>query len=91
MKKPLIGITPNYNANTKEYQIHEDYANAVLHAGGIPVLLFPETGFPDYVDAIILSGGGDIDPLLFGEEFLHCVTITNWNFANKHYKHHYPY
>lgn len=68
MKKPLIGITPNYNVNTKEYQIHEDYANAVLHAGGIPVLLFPETGFPDYVDAIILSGGGDIDPLLFGEE-----------------------
>ncbi len=68
MKKPLIGITPNYHAHTKQYQLHEDYANAVLQAGGIPVLLFPDTGFPHYIDGIICSGGGDIDPLLFGEE-----------------------
>lgn len=71
MKKPLIGITPNYNENTKQYQIHEDYAKAVLHAGGIPILLFPETEFPHYIDGMIFSGGGDIDPLLFGEEPIH--------------------
>lgn len=69
MQKPIIGITPDYAYDTKRFLIHEDYIHAIQRAGGIPILLMPEEqNFPDYVDGILFSGGGDIDPLLFGEE-----------------------
>ena len=75
--KPLIGITasmlrelPNrdwiWNTN--------DYFRAVQRAGGIPVLLpFCETTAEaaeilDRMDGLLLSGGGDVDPLLYGEQ-----------------------
>lgn len=74
--KPLIGITacllremPNrdwiWNTN--------DYFRAVQRAGGIPVLLpFVESEAAaaevlDRVDGLLLSGGDDLDPLLYGE------------------------
>lgn len=69
LQKPIIGITPDYAYDTKRFLIHEDYIHAIQRAGGIPILLMPEDqSFPDYVDGILFSGGGDIDPLLFGEE-----------------------
>lgn len=73
--KPVIGITPNFTHETGLFSLHRDYTAAIESAGGTPVLLFPsaepETGpdaLPDFLDGILLSGGGDIDPLLFGEE-----------------------
>lgn len=66
--KPLIGITPDYSYEKRRFKISEDYTNAVLQAGGIPILLTPCDTFPDFVDGILFSGGGDVDPLLFGEE-----------------------
>ncbi len=73
--KPVIGITPNYVHETGLFSLHRDYAAAIETAGGIPVLLFPSAepetkpnALPDFLDGILLSGGGDIDPLLFGEE-----------------------
>lgn len=67
--EPLIGITPNYSPETGLYTLHGDYADAVRAAGGRPLLLFPSAGgVPDFMDGILFSGGGDIDPLLFGEE-----------------------
>ena len=68
--KPLIGITPDYSYEKRQFKLSEDYTNAILQAGGIPVLLTPSScdTFPDFVDGILFSGGGDVDPLLFGEE-----------------------
>jgi len=66
--KPVIGITPNYDYSTGQYMLHQDYAKAIKHAGGTPALLFPDTYFPDFPDGILFTGGGDIDPLSFGEE-----------------------
>lgn len=66
--KPIIGITPNYSEQRCEFCVHEDYIHAITRAGGIPVLLFPDGGIPSLIDGIMLTGGGDIDPLLFGEE-----------------------
>ena len=46
------------------------YAEKVTAAGGVPVLLPPVPGIEHAVgrlDGLILSGGGDIDPALFGE------------------------
>jgi putative glutamine amidotransferase len=77
MKKPLIGVTasmlrelPNrdwiFNTN--------DYFRAVQDAGGVPVLLpfVPNeeeaAEVLDRLDGLLLSGGADIDPLIFGEQ-----------------------
>lgn len=66
--KPIIGITPSYGYNDNKFHISENYVKAIKQAGGIPILLFPSEEFPKFIDGIVLSGGGDIDPLLFGEE-----------------------
>jgi putative glutamine amidotransferase len=45
------------------------YADSVAQAGGIPVLLPPVPGIEHAVprlDGLILAGGGDIEPALFG-------------------------
>lgn len=69
--KPVIGIAPNYSYEKKEYSLHEDYVQAIEKAGGCPIILLPHQELPDFLDGLLLTGGGDIDPLLFGEEPLH--------------------
>lgn len=69
--KPIIGITPDYSYGNRSYTLHEDYITAIETAGGCPLILPPTDELPDFLDGIVLSGGGDIDPLLFGEEPLH--------------------
>ncbi len=66
--QPVIGITPDYDSNTGRYKLHQDYAAAISAAGGYPVMLFGEGTIPSFLDGIVLSGGGDIDPLLFHQE-----------------------
>ena len=70
--RPIIGITGNYGA--KGCELAQGYYESVLQAGGIPLVLPPYTDTEalcqtlDRVDGILLSGGGDINPLLLGEE-----------------------
>lgn len=64
----VIGITPNYSYTEHCYKIHEDYFHAIQQAGGQPVLLAPNKEIPPYIQGLVFSGGGDVDPLLFGEE-----------------------
>ena len=77
----MIGITGNYNQET--CTLAEGYYQSVLKAGGIPFIIPPfyETDrlgeLLDRLDGIIFSGGGDINPLLLGEEpikELHSIT-----------------
>ena len=79
--RPLIGITGNYANET--CTLAEGYYQSVLKAGGIPFIIPPfyETDrlgeLLDRLDGIIFSGGGDINPLLLGEEpikELHSIT-----------------
>lgn len=79
--QPVIGITGNYDKET--CTLAEGYYQSVLKAGGIPLIIppFPETDrlcqMLDTIDGIIFSGGGDINPLFFGEEpikELHSIT-----------------
>ena len=79
--RPVIGITGNYANGT--CTLAEGYYQSVLKAGGIPFIIppFEETdrlgNLLDCLDGIIFSGGGDLNPLLFGEEpikELHSIT-----------------
>ena len=73
--RPLIGIPAGRPDPTQEapYATGPDYVHAVTAAGGLPVLL-PASEAPECaeealarLDGLLLSGGGDVDPALYGE------------------------
>jgi putative glutamine amidotransferase len=69
--KPIIGITMDWEGGT--YRVNDSYVQAVLNAGGIPICLpyiAEEDGeqLINKIDGLLLTGGGDINPILFGEE-----------------------
>ena len=67
---PLIGITPT---GTKENSVGKLYVDAVLRAGGVPVILAADTSaryLNDVVsrlDGVLLTGGVDVAPSYYGE------------------------
>ena len=71
-RKPVIGITGNFG--DKGCELAEGYFRSVLEAGGIPLVIPPYEdkdallGTLDRIDGLLLSGGGDINPLFLGEE-----------------------
>ncbi|RNA69847.1 gamma-glutamyl-gamma-aminobutyrate hydrolase family protein [Alteribacter keqinensis] len=73
MKKPIIGITSSY-VDDRTLQTSYDNIRSVLRAGGTPFVLPNVTNqdhmsnYVNTVDGIVVTGGGDIDPTLFGEE-----------------------
>ena len=81
MQKPLIGITTTRKEiaalpEGKRYDnlLHDEYSLAISRAGGMPLLIpidFPLDDLPhllDKLEGILLSGGGDIYPDLYGQE-----------------------
>jgi putative glutamine amidotransferase len=75
VKKPIIGITMSQKITAiKTDALSSAYSNAVIRAGGLPILI-PNT-FPvehikrllEKLDGIILSGGGDVAHHLFNGE-----------------------
>lgn len=72
MKKPIIGVTSHVELDYK-HSLSNDYVQAVIQAGGIPVILpigldNDVEQIVDKIDGLVVTGGGDIDPTLFGEE-----------------------
>ena len=71
-RRPVIGITGNYEDLT--CKLGKGYYQSVVRAGGVPVVIPPSAdkvvlmNTLDHIDALILSGGGDINPLYAGEE-----------------------
>jgi putative glutamine amidotransferase len=79
--KPVVGLTVNFIGPDEEkcpsrfgsYYLNRGYVDGVVRAGGIPVAL-PHLHDADDVaaligaiDALILTGGKDMDPTHFGE------------------------
>lgn len=76
---PLIGVTTYLEAARWGAWVREaallpaPYVRAVERAGGVPVLLPPGTArgakaVVRRLDGIVLSGGGDVEPGLYGEK-----------------------
>ena len=70
--KPRIGISANHKDDLS--CIADTYVNSVVKAGGAPVLIpvitdeEALTEIIDILDGLIMSGGGDINPLFLHEE-----------------------
>ena len=71
-KRPVIGITTNYEG--MDATLRDKYYEQVVKAGGVPVLIPPVDDADviintlDAIDGLILSGGGDINPLWLKEQ-----------------------
>lgn len=69
---PVIGITGNFGERGCE--LAEGYYRSILEAGGVPMVIPAYDDKEalicalDHIDALLLSGGGDINPLYLGEE-----------------------
>jgi putative glutamine amidotransferase len=70
--RPAIGITTGNDEQRPEFHaLREDYVRSVEQAGGLALVLppgRPETAVEllDRLDGVLLSGGGDVDPALYG-------------------------
>lgn len=82
-QRPIIGITTNYADG--DASIRERYYKQVIKAGGTPLLIPPIddkqviVNTLNSIDALILSGGADYNPLWTGQEpekGLHHINAT---------------
>jgi len=73
----LIGVTPA-QSDKGNITVNQDYLNAIMRAGAVPVLLpmteddKAQTALLARLDGLLLSGGADVAPALYGEETLPC-------------------
>jgi putative glutamine amidotransferase len=72
MSRVPVGITVGPDSSRDGfYLLREDYVRSVERAGGLPLVLVgrPEDApeLLDHVRALLLTGGGDVDPALYGQ------------------------
>ena len=81
---PVIGLTGAFEKTdiTERIYLPLSYFETIRHFGGIPLLIpvfasEEELAFLlDCCDGLILTGGNDIDPALFGEEILNDTVVV---------------
>lgn len=70
--KPVIGLTGNFADG--EARLADRYYKSVVAAGGVPVIIPPLADKDviintlERIDGLLLTGGGDVNPLWVGEE-----------------------
>ena len=75
MTRPIIGITLDQHDDADKYESPFSYAKAVELAGGLPLLIPYQTDLSlipqivDQFDGILFSGGNDLDPALYGQQW----------------------
>lgn len=77
MMTPLIGISVPRSPEKSAFGVKDsvlqvlEYSDAIVAAGGRPVMLPSTEQIPDDllagIDGLVLSGGGDLSPQMFGE------------------------
>ena len=72
--KPLILLTGGTGAaanGTPTWALNQNYAENIRRAGGIPILAVNNDcaeEYADLADGLLLSGGKDVEPKLYGQE-----------------------
>ena len=70
--QPIIGITANYSNG--DACLRDRYYQQVVAAGGTPIIIPPVASKEaiintlEHIDGLLLTGGGDLNPLWSGEE-----------------------
>ncbi len=82
-KRPVIGITGDIDPETNLCSVNHEYETAVWEAGGVPLVIAPIDDSDAYVaaicnavDGLVLAGGGDIDPMEYGQEERHLKLVN---------------
>lgn len=83
--RPVIGLTldaeqPGGYSKYPWYAVRQNYADAIIAAGGLPIALPHDAAlanaYLDRIDALVVTGGAfDVDPALYGEGDRH-ATVT---------------
>lgn len=74
--KPVIGLTSSYEKTDAADRVilNHNYLDTIRHFGGIPLILPTDADMEELemlvalCDGILLTGGEDLDPSLYGEE-----------------------
>jgi putative glutamine amidotransferase len=88
-KRPIIGITldseqPGGYSKYPWYAVRQNYADAIVAAGGLPVALPHNAAlagqYLDTIDALVVTGGAfDVDPALYGDAGRHATVSLKEN------------
>jgi putative glutamine amidotransferase len=84
-RRPVIGVTldaeqPGGYSKYPWYAIRQNYADAIVASGGLPIALPHDAPlaaeYLDRIDALVITGGAfDVDPSLYGDADRH-ATVT---------------
>ena len=83
MKQPLILITGGTGAaanGTPTWNLNQNYADNIVRAGGLPILAVNNDNaeaYAELADGLLLSGGKDVDPALYGQELKYDFVIMD--------------
>jgi putative glutamine amidotransferase len=71
--RPVVGVTLGDGDEPGIHAVREDYVRSVERSGAVPVVLPPirpedVPALLDRLDGVLLSGGVDVDPALYGQE-----------------------
>ena len=89
-KKPVIGITLDLTRNSEKYKyasspwyaLRKNYADSILEAGGIPIMVTYSHDSIDtilkLIDGLVIPGGDeDIDPKFYNQQIISDKVRTN--------------
>ena len=71
--RPALAVTTGYASDPEcGFELHASYVRSVEKAGGLPLIVAPGTSehateLLDHVRGLVLTGGSDVDPALYGE------------------------
>lgn len=80
MTRPAVGICPSLESGRLRgdaYLLYTSYAEAVTRAGGLPLILPLASSREEAIetlqriDGLLLTGGDDVDPALYGQSARH--------------------